>query len=330
MSTFRNWIAKVGEQSRFTLLQKIGRSLRRDSEYPLYRILWKGWIFLRSLMMARLYLWKCDSVGRLVRTRCKPHIENLGQIEIGDSVNINSRNVQTDFVTGPHGKITIGRETSINFGVSIVAQNCIDIGNQVRIGNYSMIFDSDMHIQGERFTHAEGQQVRIEDDAWLATRVIVLKGSLIGEGTVIAAGSVVSGIIPPHTVAAGMPAKVIKKLDTPEARRFWGDELTGQPEIPAPLQERVFRVMRQVWNPETPLSLKLTPHDIDAWDGRSHMELVKALETEFRCSFSKKDVTRMNSVENICRRIRKHGYDVQTTRKEEKVPHSQVTSINVE
>lgn len=56
------------------------------------------------------------------------------------------------------------------------------------------------------------QPIEIGNDVWLATRVTVCGGAKIGDGAVIGAGSVVLGKIPPYTFAAGVPAKVIRKL----------------------------------------------------------------------------------------------------------------------
>ena len=52
----------------------------------------------------------------------------------------------------------------------------------------------------------------IEDDAWIGVNVIILKGLTIGKGAIIGAGSVVTKNVPPMTLVAGNPAKVIKEL----------------------------------------------------------------------------------------------------------------------
>ena len=52
-----------------------------------------------------------------------------------------------------------------------------------------------------------------EDNVWVASRVIILKGVTIGEGAVIGAGSVITKSIPPYTFAAGNPARVIKSIE---------------------------------------------------------------------------------------------------------------------
>ena len=54
--------------------------------------------------------------------------------------------------------------------------------------------------------------IRIADKAWLGMNVTVLKGVTIGEGAVVAAGSIVTKDVPPWTLVAGNPARVIKEL----------------------------------------------------------------------------------------------------------------------
>jgi acetyltransferase-like isoleucine patch superfamily enzyme len=55
--------------------------------------------------------------------------------------------------------------------------------------------------------------LHIEDDVWIATRVTILKGVRIGKGSVIAAGAIVTKDVPPYCVAAGTPARVVKKIE---------------------------------------------------------------------------------------------------------------------
>ena len=55
--------------------------------------------------------------------------------------------------------------------------------------------------------------VEIGDDVWIGTNAIILAGSKIGTGSIIGAGSIVKGEIPKNVLAAGVPAKVIRRLD---------------------------------------------------------------------------------------------------------------------
>ena len=62
------------------------------------------------------------------------------------------------------------------------------------------------------FRSFRADQVVIEDDAWIGFKSSVLKGVTIGRGAIIAAGSVVTKDVPPFTLVAGNPAKVIREL----------------------------------------------------------------------------------------------------------------------
>jgi acetyltransferase-like isoleucine patch superfamily enzyme len=57
------------------------------------------------------------------------------------------------------------------------------------------------------------EPVKIGDDVWIGAQSIILAGSTIGSGSVIGAGSVVKGVIPPNCLAAGSPARIIRRLD---------------------------------------------------------------------------------------------------------------------
>ena len=73
--------------------------------------------------------------------------------------------------------------------------------------------DSDFHGVADRDDGGKAAPITIEDDAWLATRAVVLKGVTVGRGAVVAAGAVVTKDVPPYTVAAGVPARVIRHIE---------------------------------------------------------------------------------------------------------------------
>ena len=104
-------------------------------------------------------------------------------------------------------------------GVSIVARSkTILIGKNVMIAPNCTIVDSDFHA----LWPAEGRlrnpgisndaDVHTGNNVWLGMQCIVLKGVTVGDGTIIAAGSVVTKDIPPNCLAAGVPARVIRNL----------------------------------------------------------------------------------------------------------------------
>jgi len=66
------------------------------------------------------------------------------------------------------------------------------------------------------WSHVKMMPVIIKDKVWLGAKVIVLKGVTIGEGAVVGAGSVVVNDVPPWTLVAGNPARVIRALPSEE------------------------------------------------------------------------------------------------------------------
>lgn len=301
------WIKEKAESSEHVLLQRIARSLERDRKVPLSFLLRKALIYFISMLMGRFNLRRCDRVGKRPRTRRKPYIENMGKLIIGNDVNINSRNVQTDLVTGPEGTLEIGDEASINFGVSIVANKKIKIGNRIRIGPYTMIYDSSQHVHGQRFKRAEGAPVVIEDDVWLASRVMVLKGSRIGRGSLVAAGSVVSGIIPPYVVAGGMPARVIKYLDSSYNSGFFWEHNGREKVIKEDTSDRVRKTASEVFSADiNSIRPEHSHYLVPGWNSFQHAKFVHALEREFNIRIKKEDWVRMSSIAKSTRVVQKY------------------------
>ena len=113
-----------------------------------------------------------------------------------------------------NGNIDIGDNTNIGSNCQIFSAGQVHIGNNVLIAAYTYIVggghnyeDPDIPIiqQGRS---AIG--ITIEDNVWLGASVKVLDGVTIGEGSIIAAGAVVTDDIPAYSIAGGIPAKVIK------------------------------------------------------------------------------------------------------------------------
>lgn len=125
---------------------------------------------------------------------------------------------------GPGARIDIGPGAQLS-GTSITARStAISIGRQVLIAPNCIIVDSDFHAHWPPEARAtepgmEGDRpVTIGDYAWIGLNCIILKGVTIGEGAIIGAGSVVTKDVPPHSLAAGSPARVLRSLVSNEDR----------------------------------------------------------------------------------------------------------------
>ena len=112
-----------------------------------------------------------------------------------------------DIVLFKNAKFTIG-DSFINSDCKIRCHKSITIGDGCAISHDFTVMDSDAHyLDGDNHTNP----VVIEDNVWIGTRVTVLNGVTIGEGSVIAANSLVTNDVPPHTLVGGCPAKIIKE-----------------------------------------------------------------------------------------------------------------------
>ncbi len=166
------------------------------------------------LLNAKIRLWNCKT-GKWVRVRGSLRVEAKGTIRLGDHVSIWSHLGTTQLHAAPRATLTIGSNTFINSGSIISASNSIQIGNNVQIANQVIIMDGDFHGVDDREEWKVGEIV-VEDNAWIATRAMILKGVKIGEGATVAAGSVVTKDVPPHTLVGGVPAKVIRQTSVKE------------------------------------------------------------------------------------------------------------------
>ena len=106
----------------------------------------------------------------------------------------------------------LGRNVFINAGCRFQDQGGIFIGDRTLIGHNAVITTINHCLDVERRANMVPQPVHIGSDVWFGANVTVLPGVSIGDGAVIAAGAVVAKDIPSRTVAAGVPAKVIKEL----------------------------------------------------------------------------------------------------------------------
>lgn len=147
-----------------------------------------------------------------------------GKIILGNNVSINSHRIadpiggdcKTILVTTGTGNITIGNNVGIS-NASLFSSNNITIEDGVCIGAGCKIYDTNFHsiYPAERLngnTNVITAPVVIKKNAFLGGHCIILKGVTIGEGAVIAAGSVVSKHVPEYEVWGGNPAHFLKKI----------------------------------------------------------------------------------------------------------------------
>jgi acetyltransferase-like isoleucine patch superfamily enzyme len=116
-----------------------------------------------------------------------------------------------------HRKLVIGRGCWINIGCVFDLGAEIRIGSHVSIGHDVLVL-TQSHAIGpprQRAFTMFARPVSIGTGVWLGSRSTVLPGVSIGDGAIVAAGSVVNEDVPPNTLVAGVPARIVRALPVP-------------------------------------------------------------------------------------------------------------------
>lgn len=141
-----------------------------------------------------------------------------GTVRLGKRVILRSRVARCEIGAEHDAILDIGDGVFINQGATVAAQCRITIGSNTQIGDFAAVYDSNYHRIDPQHP-VKRAPVMIGEDVWLGRGALVLPGSTIGDHTVVAAGSVVNGDLPPRVLAAGNPAQIIRKLDIPDGWR---------------------------------------------------------------------------------------------------------------
>jgi acetyltransferase-like isoleucine patch superfamily enzyme len=142
-----------------------------------------------------------------------------GGVEIGnDTIIMHGAILHVyNFRNLPNAGIQIGNDSLIGEYTVIRGQGGVNIGNRVytspftQIVSVNHVFDDPERPFSKQGITAQG--IVIEDDVWLGSGVVVTDGVHIGKGSVVGAGTVVTKDIPPHTVVAGNPAKILREIN---------------------------------------------------------------------------------------------------------------------
>ena len=186
----------------------------------------KGFLSTCSLFYLRPSMAECRSgvASRVYYWRVRPHDKNT--LIVG-----NESFIQTKIVyERPMASIYIGNRTFIGQGLFSIAER-VDVGDNVLISWGVTILDH--HAHSIKFSERSNDvtdwladrknwscvpisPVRIENKVWIGANSIVLKGVTINEGAIIGAGSVVTRDVPPWTIVAGNPARIIREIPITE------------------------------------------------------------------------------------------------------------------
>lgn len=153
-------------------------------------------LFVYKVRYGRRYT---SSLWERIHSKATLRCYQLGQFQLGKNIEISD---YCDFLVFDKAKIIIGDHTYFNKFCMISCHSGVEIGKDCLFGPGVKIFDND-HL----FTKDKGvscslksSPISIGNHCWIASDVIILKGSKIGDNCVIGAGCVIKGDIPPYSL----------------------------------------------------------------------------------------------------------------------------------
>lgn len=182
--------------------------------------------YMKEIIYNRIISRKLGSVGKgsVIVRPCFLQGGALKEIHIGENTRIQSHSVlecwnkfgNQDF----EPKITIGSNCKIGEYSHITACNRITIGDGMLTGRFTLITDNShgsLSLENSNIPPIKRElvskgEIVIGNNVWLGDKVTICGGVHIGDNVIIGANSVVTKDIPSHSMAAGIPAKVIKQI----------------------------------------------------------------------------------------------------------------------
>jgi acetyltransferase-like isoleucine patch superfamily enzyme len=195
--------------------------------------------FVRSKLIAEPLLKAyCTRHGRRVTAGIYvPWVIGRGELVLGDDVRIDGKisiNFAASFTARP--RLEIGDGSDIAHETRFVVGREVRIGRHVQVAGGVTFRDSGGHASDPTLRKAgappDASEVRpivVHDNAWIGTGAMLLPGTEIGEGSIVAAHAIVSGVVAPYTIVAGNPARRVGTLAPPSAE----PRAAAAPEPPA-------------------------------------------------------------------------------------------------
>lgn len=190
------------------------------------RVAWWRWLELANSCYSKYQCRLANGrlvIGQDVTFFVPVRIDGAGTVQLGDSNRLGYRQAprQGDGeivlqARKPRAGISIGNRNWFSNNVTLIACAEITIGDDCLIGDGVTVFDTDFHELNPDMRHgkeSDAAPVHISSNVWIGSRALVLKGVVIGSGSVVAPMSVVTRDVPTNCIVAGAPARVVRRLD---------------------------------------------------------------------------------------------------------------------
>lgn len=143
---------------------------------------------------------------------CKCEVNQLVGEITGEKIPA-STEIRLPFYSDYGRNIKIGERVFINANVMMVDLGGITIEDDALIGPGAYLISVNHCLNPKQRRKLELKPVLIKKNAWIGAKATILPGVTVGENAVVAAGAVVTSNVPKNAIVAGVPAKVIKKID---------------------------------------------------------------------------------------------------------------------
>jgi acetyltransferase-like isoleucine patch superfamily enzyme len=179
------------------------------------------YFLVRVLVCEPFFKSYCTRYGKNLHTGVFLHwVQGRGELIVGDNVSIDGKCSFTFAARySPRPTLTIGDNSGMGHNCMFRIGDRITIGRNVRLAGGVMILDLPGHPmdpvarrEGKPAPPEDVKPVVIEDDVWIGRGAIIMPGTTIGHGSVVAAGSVVMAPVPANVLVAGNPARQVRTL----------------------------------------------------------------------------------------------------------------------
>ncbi len=228
----RQWLKTSNNPLAIILFRQL-KALRRfamPAPRCIFAPLYFAYCSLRTLVstLTRILWWTPLLKGRLEKVGRNlnlfgglPFISGSLRISLGDDCRVSGHTTFSGRSCAQQvPELLVGNNVDIGWMTTIAVGRRVEIGNNVRIAGRTLLagypghpLDAAARAAGLPETDEQVGDIILEDDVWLATGVSVTAGVRIGQGTIVAAGSVVTRDLPPMVLAGGIPARIIRHLD---------------------------------------------------------------------------------------------------------------------